>query len=418
MATSPQVSFMNKLGQTIVKKCCLFVCLIISGILTALPVNSAPHGEELVDNGGFLLMDETGKKIGFHAQKPFIPASTVKILTSLAALETMGENFKFTTNFYYDQHKNLYIQGGGDPFLVSEEIKKICKELRLAGIREIKSIILDDTLYQLAGPANGAEATLQPYDAHNSALAVNFNTVHIKVLKDGSVISAEKQTPTTQFLNNFKFLPPGQHRINLNQLKNLALAPHLQYAGELFREFLLQENIVITSTSISSGKVPASLQAILEWQSDYLLKEIISMYLLSSSNFMTNQVFLMFGLRQKGAPATWEKSRESINEFISKRFKLSSSTTHIEEGSGLSRKTCMSPEAMIDILEEFKPHHQLLAFSPRYKLHYKTGTLENVYCLAGYIPKNNKLLPFAIFLNQKKNNRDEILKRLIAEADK
>jgi len=409
---------MHSIKRLFHKRRVLHLFFTLSIVFLVNPVNGAQDIEQLIEKGGFLLIKEHGEKIGFNENKTFTPASTVKILTALAALETIDEDFRFTTRFYYDQNKNLYIQGGGDPFLVSEEIEVICEKLRLAGITEVASIILDDSLYQLTGPADGAEATLQPYDAHNSALAVNFNTVHIKVQKDGSVISAEDQTPTTPFLKHFNFLPAGRHRININQLTGLTIPPHLQYAGELFGEFLKINFITIASPEIAVGKPPATLEPVLEWQSDYVLSELISMFLLSSSNFMANQVFLQFGLQKKGAPATWQKARESIHEFILNRLEIPSASIHIEEGSGLSRKTYMSPEAMIHILEHFKPHYQLLSFSKKYKLYRKTGTLKKVHCLAGYIPKNEELLPFAIFLNQKKNKRYEILKQLISEASK
>lgn len=368
---------------------------------------------DLVQNGGYILASKNGQRTELNYKDAFLPASTAKIVTSLAAIDILGENFRFTTTFYYDKNKNLYIIGGGDPFLVSEEIDAICKLLYFFGIREISSITLDDSLYKLDSPPDGTEASLQPYDAHNSALAVNFNTVHIKVLEDKTVISAEEQTPTVPFLQHFNFLPPGLHRININQVPTKDIDGSLQYAGQLFIAFMEKNEIQVKSHKLKQGTRPSKLAPILEWNSPFLLNEIITKYLHSSNNFMTNQVFLQIGLKTKGAPATWEKSRNALADFLLNKHKFTSKDIHLEEGSGLSRKTYITPETMIKILYAFLPHYELLSFSEKYQLHRKTGSLKGVYCLAGYIPKEQNLLPFVIFLNQQENNRYKVLRELI-----
>lgn len=389
------------------------ILLTIVTVLLFCSTSNCQDIAELIDNGGYIFVDENGKQKGLKQKEPFLPASTVKVVTSLAALKILGKDYRFTTTFYYDKDHNLFIVGGGDPLLVSEEIDAICNLLHFYGIRKINSLTLDDSLYALSSAPDGTEKSLNPYDAHNSALAVNFNTVHIKVLKDKTVISAEEQTPTVPFLQRFNFLPTGKHRININQLTAKEVAPSLQYAGELFIAFLEKNEIQVKSHKIKRGAPPSAVAPLLRWNSPYLLEEIITKYLHSSSNFMTNQVFLQIGLKAKGAPATWKKSQDTLAEFLLTQHQLTTADIHMEEGSGLSRKTYMTPEAMIKILQVFSPHYELLSFSKKYQLHRKTGSLKGVYCLAGYIPKEQNLLPFVIFLNQQKNNRYKVLRELI-----
>ncbi len=392
----------------------VFILVNVVAVLLFSSFCKSQNINDLIKNGGYILSLGGGQQTGYNQTETFLPASTVKIVTSLAALNILGDDFRFTTTFYLDKDKRLYIVGGGDPFLVSEEINAICQLLHFYGIREVSSLTLDDSQYQLTSPPDGAEESFNPYDAHNSALAVNFNTAHIKVLKNKTVISAEEQTPTVPFLQHFSFLTPGKHRININQQPTNDMVPSsLQYAGEIFIAFMKKNGIEVKSKTIEKGAPPPSLPPILEWNSPYLLEEIITKYLNSSSNFMTNQIFLQLGLKTKGAPATWAKAQTSIAEFLQEKYKLTSKDIHMEEGSGLSRKTYMTPKAMVKILYEFLPHYELLSFSNKYQLHRKTGSLKGVYCLAGYIPKEQNLLPFVIFLNQEQNNRYKVLRELI-----
>src|SRR5688572_33239676 len=69
-----------------------------------------------------LVMDSDGKElVAQNADKPFVPASVAKIVTAWLAMEVLGGDYRFETKFYLDGDRVLYIRGGGDPFLRSEE---------------------------------------------------------------------------------------------------------------------------------------------------------------------------------------------------------------------------------------------------------------------------------------------------------
>ncbi len=71
------------------------------------------------------VMDEKGNEIlAQNADKPFVPASVAKIVTVWLAMEVLGLDYRFQTRFYLDADRKLYVQGGGDPFLISEELRR------------------------------------------------------------------------------------------------------------------------------------------------------------------------------------------------------------------------------------------------------------------------------------------------------
>jgi D-alanyl-D-alanine carboxypeptidase/D-alanyl-D-alanine-endopeptidase (penicillin-binding protein 4) len=165
---------------------------------------------------------------------------------------------------------------------------------------------LDNTAFHLVGSANGSGLSDNPYDAQNSALAVNFNTVYIEKDTIGKVISAEEQTPTLQLMAMLADgLEPGVHRINITREENVGDVIISRYVGELFRAFQKQENIAGEGT-IAFRKTQEKLELIYTHHSSKTLEDIIGPLMLYSNNFIANQLFLTLGANTYGYPATWE----------------------------------------------------------------------------------------------------------------
>src|SRR5581483_138623 len=92
-----------------------------------------------------LVADAKGNElVAQNADEPFVPASVTKIVTAWLALQVLGEDYRFETRFYLDSKRMLYVRGGGDPFLVSEELALLAPELVAAvGAKPIKGIVVD-----------------------------------------------------------------------------------------------------------------------------------------------------------------------------------------------------------------------------------------------------------------------------------
>ena len=77
----------------------------------------------LAPSGVVLVVDPEGSElVAQNADEPFVPASVTKIVTAWLALEVLGGDYRFETRFYLDDKRLLYVRGGGDPFLISEEL--------------------------------------------------------------------------------------------------------------------------------------------------------------------------------------------------------------------------------------------------------------------------------------------------------
>lgn len=360
---------------------------------------------ELINNGTYGVTKNGTLLDSANLNVPLVPASIIKLLTGLAAFDQLGESYQFKTEFFVDGDNHLYIKGYGDPFMVSEEIKAIMLSLKNSGIKIINDIYIDVSNYQLESITDGAGNSLNPYDVASTALAVNFNTINVVVAKDGSVQSAEPQTPLLPIMTRLgKPLPAGEHRINISRDP----ADSLLLAGQLFRSF--QHKAAIKGEGrIARRKAPAS-KPVLIHHSSRKLPELVAGLMRYSNNFIANQIFLQIGAHNFGYPATWQKGQQAMLNFIKKDPVLRSAAINLVEGSGLSRKNRLSGQAMLRVLELFKSHAHLLPEKNNILL--KSGTLAGTYSYAGYFGTNDNLDGFVIILNQNKNNRDRVLKIL------
>src|SRR5277367_6333703 len=208
----------------------------------------------LAPSGLVFVVDGKGNElVAQNADEPFVPASVTKIVTAWLALGALGGDYRFETRFYLDDKRVLYVRGGGDPFLTSEELARLATGLIAAvGKKPITGIVLDASYYPPTLSIPGIEDTDEAYNAANSALAVNFNTIYA-VRSGVNVRSAEKQTPITPLaIAQFRARAPnGSARISLSQDP----AVSLQYAGEMIAAFIERTGGSMNG-KISTGFVP------------------------------------------------------------------------------------------------------------------------------------------------------------------
>jgi len=332
----------------------------------------------LTPAGLVFVVDYAGNElVAQNADEPFVPASVTKIVTAWLALQVLGPDYRFQTRFYLDKNRVLYVRGGGDPFLVSEELALLAPQLVAAiGKEPIKGIVLDASYYPASIRIPGIEDSKESYDALNSALAVNFNTINA-IRNGNSVRSAESQTPITPLaISQFRARgPKGRGRISLSQDP----AVSLKYAGELIAAFIGQAGGTVKGP-ISTGSVPKGLEPIYVHQQSRTLSEILVLLLMASNNYIANQVFLEIGGQRKGGPVSLEKSLQVANEILAANGLADA--IHLEEGSGISRGNRFTARGLAKVLELFAPNAKLLRGHDG-GLN-KTGTLDGVRTLAGY----------------------------------
>ncbi len=362
----------------------------------------------LAPSGLVLVVDSEDKVlVAQNADEPFVPASVTKIVTSWLALQVLGADYRFETRFYLDAKRVLYVQGGGDPFLISEELAVLAEALVAAiGEKPVTSIVLDASYYPAGLRIPGAEDSSRSFDALNSALAVNFNTINA-VRRGNKVESAEKQTPITQLaISQFRARGPnGRGRISLNQEPALSL----QYAGELLAAFIKKAGGRVAD-KITTGSVPAGLTPVYVHRQSRPLAEILRELLHGSNNYVANQIFLEIGAKSLSGPVSLDKSIAVARKVLATHGLADA--IQLEEGSGLSRGNRFTARGLAKVLSLFAPHMGLLESGKGAS--YKTGTLEGVRTLAGYI-SSSKHGPVRFVIALKGNNgamRFELLKAI------
>ncbi len=332
----------------------------------------------LAPPGLVLVMDAKGNElVAQNTDKPFVPASVTKIVTAWLAMEVLGGDYRFQTRFYLDGKRVLYVRGGGDPFLISEELALLATALvAVVGKEPITAIVLDASYYPSNLRIPGIEDTDEAYNALNSALAVNFNTI-AAVRSGNTVRSGEKQTPITPLaIAQFRLRGPnGAGRISLSQDP----AVSQQYAGELIAAFIEQAGGTVKG-AISNGSVPAGLEPVYVHRQSRSLSQILVALLRASNNYIANQVFLEIGAHRLGGPVSLEKSLRVANQMLGAQGLAKA--IYIEEGSGISRNNHFTARGLAKVLELFAPHADLLRGQDGGMS--KTGTMEGVRTLAGY----------------------------------
>ncbi|NBC15185.1 MAG: peptidase S13 [Gammaproteobacteria bacterium] len=361
-------------------------------LLFAASAQADPIGRALALGNASLVVTENGRTvIADNADRGMVPASTMKLLMALAAIERWGLDHRFTTELRQGRDGRLWVVGQGDPYLVSEELDQMVRALKRKGVRSVNGIGLDDTLFVAGDRIPGRSSSHNPYDAPVTALAVNFNTVNVRVA-GGSVRSAEAQTeltPTARRLG--AAMGGGKHRVNLKTRDNA-----LEHAGELLALKLEAAGIRVNG-GVMVGRAPSGAKVLLTHRNSRPLSKVVENMLEYSTNFVANDLFLLFG--ERGGQSSMAQSQLAMEDWARRKFGWRSVT--IEDGAGLSRGNRLSGRQLIDVLEAMEPYRHLVPVqdgNPNVRA--KTGTLSGVSCYAGWVRRGGGWAPFSLLINQ------------------
>ena len=368
----------------------LFLFAIPSMQVIAASSNAVSRALALPKSG--LMVVERGQAVIAHnADRPMVPASTMKVLTTLASIQRWGLDHRFHTDFYLDSNDVLWAKGYGDPYLVSEELDLISRALKQKGIRSVAGIGTDDGYFAPRIQISGRSSSNNPYDAPVTALAANFNTVNLH-RKAGATTSSEPQTPLTPTARQFgNGLPSGKHRINLKE-RPVAV----RYFGELFAAKLSAAGIQVGDQQLN-GKVPMGAKQIYRHRNSRNLRAVLTPMLEYSNNFIANGLFLLLGDLGNGRALDMKGAQQAADVWARKNFRWRD--YRIEDGAGLSRGNRLSARQLVDVLKAFAPYRDLLP-AQNAQIKAKTGTLRGVSCYAGFVDRGGRWEPFSLLINQ------------------
>lgn len=386
--------------------------MLVTGAVALAGAPADPLAQVLTLPAASLLVTEKGRALIAHQpDRPMIPASTLKLLTALAAIQRWGLERRFHTDFFLSKEGWLWVKGYGDPYLISEELDRIVAALKAQGVQRLSGIGTDDSYFAADVEVAGRSSSDNPYDAPVAALSANFNTINLVVGAHG-IESAEPQTPLTPVARSLaQGMGKGRQRINLGD-RGLAA----RYFAELLSAKLAAAGVEV-SPNWREGTLPGGMKRLYRHENGHDLRAVIASMLEFSSNFTANQLFLLLG-EQGGeqTPLTMAASRRAMAAWIDKTFGWKD--YRVEEGSGLSRNNRLSARQLLEVVEAFAPYRDLLPAKTA-GVHAKTGTLTGVSSLAGYVERRGVWTPFSLLINQPVayGLRDEVAQALVRTED-
>ena len=378
------------------------------------------------------------------------PASNNKIITTVAALHILGPQYRWKTELYAGRMKkgvadHIYLVGGGDPGFVTESLWTIVREAKQAGLKRVRGdLVIDDTFFtrDTMAPGYDDKDGDSAYRAASSALSLNSNAFTAS-LKPGRRVGA----PARMILrpNHGHFLVVNQAKTSRRGREQLSLKATAHGSGtkvtltgtiprkhrgvavrrrvdnpsrftaETARLFLEKEGIKIGG-KIRVGRRPKEAQLIGR-KTSRTAGEIVADVNKLSNNLMAENLLRTIGVHKTGV-GDWSKSSQAVSEFLKERFGLDG--FRYDNGSGLFGQTSFSPRDLVTILTgmtklnpalpEFEASLPISGIDGTLKkrlrdikrgaVRAKTGTLDGVICLSGYLyAKNGERLVFSMLTN-------------------
>ena len=395
------------------------------------------------DSVGVYVQDVTADRplLAHRADQPMSPASTMKLVTTYAALELLGPAHVWKTEAWSDGRiegdtlkGDLILKGGGDPALTLERFWSLLRQLRQLGIRDIRgNLVLDTGIYQPSKVDPGAfdGEPYKPYNAGPEALLLNFKATRFRLLPDaekGKVrVIADPAPPQLKINNRLQLgeaacgdwseaVQPtvqqsgGQTIVTLSgtfpaacgeKSLHLSLFDNDAYIQGTFRQ-LWEELGGSLRGGVREGETPLDARLLASIDSRPLAEAVYDINK-HSNNVMARQLLLAVGALCE-RPSSPASGARVIDHWL-KAKGLDFAELTIENGCGLSRIERISPEHLgLLLVDAFRSPvmPELLASLPiasvdgtmgkrlngqevAAQAHIKTGSLEGVKTIAGYV---------------------------------
>ena len=339
---------------------------------------------------------------GHKATTGYIPASTMKLLTTTAALSLLGPEHRFTTKVVAGKSGAIILVGGGDPYLSST-------------------------------PRDGRAAisTL----ARRTATALKKKGVHkVGLGYDASLFSGPSWNPTWPDEYADQVSKVSALSVNEGRVTGFSPGPRVAdppaAAAKAFADALKKQGIAVTKTAKAkarSGAAPVASVTSLP------AERIVELLLMASDNDAAEVMFRQAALAA-GQPGSFAGGRKAVHDRLQKLGVLDASV-RIIDGSGLSRQTRVPADSMAKVLRVAmqEKHPELrgvvtglpvagvegslrvrffddAATSARGLVRGKTGTLTKVHSLAGFVrAPDGSLMTYAFLVNNPKNEYESIV---------
>ena len=447
----------------------LLLLVTMLGACSALPHGSglpAPFSRSLalsgIPNAAVALDIKTveGQVLASHNQQlAFNPASVMKLVTTAAALDLLGPDYRWITRVYAQGplvadvlNGDLIIQGSGDPRLAHEDLARLLRRLRSLGVREIQGdLVLDRSLFQTTLDDAAAFDGL-PYRAYNAlpdALLLDAKAISLRFFPDAQTQSVRvaMEPPMVDFLIE----PPKldtEPCINWREKLGTVVDPssvhfsgtysvdcgervlvlhahtlsHARYFDAVFRQLWRELGGSIVGVMREEKKLD-SARELLQWESP-TLAQIIRDINKHSNNVMARQLLISLATLPTSTAVTPEVGAAQAKAWLD-TLGVNSESVVIENGAGLSRKERLSANTLSKVLyhawhSPYMP--EFIASLPivgvdgtmirtlknsavKARAHIKTGSLNDVASIAGYAKaKSGRWISVVCMINHAEAN--------------
>ncbi|WP_051711194.1 D-alanyl-D-alanine carboxypeptidase/D-alanyl-D-alanine endopeptidase [Andreprevotia chitinilytica] len=434
---------MKSLSKYVAALCCSGLLLAAHAAELPASVKGALKAAKLPADGlsvAILSLTDGKPVLQYQAERPVNPASTMKLVTTYSALSLLGPAWQWQTDFLADAQPvngvlngDLYLRGSGDPKLTIERVWLWLRDLKAAGVNDIRGkLILDRSLFQLPAESafeddgNGAE---RPFMVEPDAALTNFKSIRLTIDSTGERVrlTAEPPLPEVRVGNELAIGRGGnceawsQHvSQRLGQTNGVQFL--VQLAGEVPAGCKVERYVSVLSaqaytaalvrqlwrelggqgmTGWSEGTTPANAVMLASTKSADVANTIRDINKFSN-NMMARQLFLTLGAQSQESGDTPTRASASIRNWLAQRGLRFDELT-LENGSGLSRHERISATHLAQLLvnadrsryaAEFASSLPIVAIDGTMKkrlkgddvvAHIKTGTLKDVKAVAGYV---------------------------------
>jgi D-alanyl-D-alanine carboxypeptidase/D-alanyl-D-alanine-endopeptidase (penicillin-binding protein 4) len=388
-------------------------------------------------------VDDSTPRLSVNAEISRSPASVVKLITTIAALDILGTDYRWRTQALIDGDVrdghlvgDLFIKGYGDPYLTTEAYAELIRAIRAKGIEHIDGNLIFDDSHLLPpvgdrGDFDGAPE--RSYNALPSALSLNRQVTYLHIYHDRTTgrVGAYTEPPlsTIEIVNAAQVVQAPckarHHRLTVTFDEPEGGPPTFKIAGSFASECADERipRLVLSPERHAAAAFDAlwrGLGGSIEGRvllgrvsTDALpfhsaesppLGEVIRTVNKYSDNLMARMLFVAIGLEREGPPGDPSKSGRALMDWAAEKG-LDFSWLSIDNGSGLSRDTRLSASGLGGLL--VWAYHQpwmpelmaslaiagtdgTLAKRMRRepiagRAHMKTGTVRDASSIAGYV---------------------------------
>jgi serine-type D-Ala-D-Ala carboxypeptidase/endopeptidase (penicillin-binding protein 4) len=409
------------------------------------PVAAALRAAAVPLAGAAVVVHEVGAArplLAYNAGKPMNPASTMKLVTTFAALELLGPTYVWKTEALTAGAQpgdvlegDLVLRGSGDPKLTVENFWLMLRALRARGLREIRGdLVLDRSYFEAVSQdeARFDNEPLRPYNVAPDALLLNFKAFRFTFVPDSERGLAQVTVEPRSMLlevsdtahlaegpcNDWRARLKAEFNVNGaaahasfsglypascgEKSWNVALQSHPNYLLGVFRQ-LWEELGGSLRGGVRDGAIPVGARLLYTNESPALAEVVRDMNKFSN-NVMARQLFLTLSAELTKQPGRADRSTQVVQGWLARKG-LEFPELVLENGSGLSRAERISAANMgrlliaaysSSVMPEFIASMPLVAndgtmrrrlkYEPvAGQAHIKTGSLSDVRALAGYV---------------------------------